>query len=89
MIPATMSTSADALIHPLDENGAQLRSSAASRTGSGLWSGSSRSGSFVSHMYGYCCTVVVAAIGTWEAVVFSFVVPIDASEGALLNLEDP
>ena len=40
-------------------------------------------------MKGYCCTVVVAANGAAEAVVvaFSFVVPRDVSEGALLNLE--
>ena len=85
-MPTQMMKSAEAFIHPRDEKGAQLRSRAASRTGSGLWSGSSKSGSLVSHMYGYCCTVVVAAMGA-VVVVFSFDVPIETSEGALLNLE--
>ena len=78
--------SIDAFIHPREENGAQLRSRAASRTGSGLWSASSRSGSLVSQRYGYCCTVVVVATGA-VVVVFSFDVPSEASEGALLNLD--
>ena len=87
-MPAQMRKSAEAFIHPRDEKGAQLRSRAASRTGSGLWRGSSRSGSRASHMYGYCCTVVVAARGAVVLVVaFSLVVPNDVSDGALLKRE--
>ena len=88
-MPTQMMKSAEAFIHPRDEKGAQLRSRAASRTGSGLWSGSSKSGSLVSHMYGYVWTVVVAAKGAAEAfvVAFSLVVPREVSEGALLNLD--
>ena len=42
----------------------------------------------MSHKYGYCCTVVVPANGAVVLVVaFSLVVPMEVSEGALLNLE--
>lgn len=77
-------TSAEAFIHPLAENRVNDRSSAASRTGSGLCRASSRSGSLVSHTYGGTVDVG-ATIGAVPA--FSPVVTTETSDGALLNRE--
>lgn len=75
---------ADAFSQPRAENIVHEFSSAASRIGSGLCNGSSKSGSFVSHKCGGTWDVLVVGAGN----IFSLDVTIDVSDGgAVLNLE--